>query len=134
MNRNESFVVLAFLLAAGCTSNPPQETAGSSAQQLKAAPDSTQLAVTIADYRFIPSEIDAKAGQTVNLVITNHGEEEHGMEFDFPAGAVYLPSHVRPGETENFALNVPDKAGIFYFHCPVGNHYARGMEGRVVVR
>ena len=94
----------------------------------------SQVAINIVDYKFLPDKIHAARGQTLQLSIKDMGQQEHGLVFDFPEGPVSVPSHVRPNESTTYSLKVPDQPGIYYFHCPVGNHYARGMEGELIVQ
>ena len=94
----------------------------------------TQIPMTIQDYSFSPASLIASPGQTLALMITNKGKEEHGLVFDFPSGAVASPFHFRPNESRQFNVIVPNQPGTYHFHCPVGNHYARAMEGDLVVR
>jgi len=95
---------------------------------------SSQVSIAIQDYKYMPDVIHASRGETLQLSIKDQGQMEHGIVFDFPAGAVAVPSHVRPGESTTYSLRVPDQPGTYYFHCPVGNHYARGMEGELIVQ
>ena len=94
----------------------------------------SQVNIDIQDFKFLPDTLHAARGQTLQLKIKDSGQMEHGMVFDFPEGLVAVPSHVRPGETTSYALKVPDQAGTYYFHCPVGNHYGRGMQGELIVQ
>src|SRR5689334_20306532 len=93
----------------------------------------SRVSITIQDFKCLPDVKRASPGQTLQLSIKDVGHEEHGLVFDFPDGEVPVPSHVRPNESTSYSLKVPDQAGTYYFHCPVGNHYARGMEGELIV-
>ncbi|MEA2553937.1 MAG: Copper binding protein plastocyanin/azurin family, partial [Fimbriimonadaceae bacterium] len=68
------------------------------------------------------------------LVISNKGENVHDVVFDLPEGTAQLPSELHPSDKLQYEIAVPDKLGTYYFHCPVGDHYSRGMVGRIVVR
>ena len=89
--------------------------------------------MTITDYHYAPSEIRVKPGEKIEMTLKNNGHEEHGLVFDLPSGEVAVPSHPHPGETERFTVTAPIQPGTYHFHCPVGNHYARGMEGNLIV-
>lgn len=93
-----------------------------------------QVEVTVKDYHYFPEEIVAKPGEKLHLVIKNMGQNEHNLDFDFPAGAMQMPSNVDPGQTMQYDIQAPAQPGKYYFHCPVGNHYARGMVGDILVR
>ena len=86
------------------------------------------------DYRFLPDHIVARPGEKLHLTIMNHGQNDHNLTFDLPSGPVQLPSNVQSGKSEEFDLVAPKQASTFYFHCPVGNHYSRGMMGTIEVR
>lgn len=111
----------------GCGSPTTTQTAKPAAP----APGVTSATITIQDYRYEPPEIHAAAGQKLHLKIRNLGKEEHGIEFDMPSGNVEMPFHLKTGETKEFDLPMPAGTGTYNFHCPVGNHYSRGMEGSI---
>jgi plastocyanin len=126
-------LVLSLSLAAtGCVSQQAPETAPQQTRNL--AHGTQQVSMTIVDYKFAPSQIVASPGQKLHFVVTNKGKEEHGMDFDLPQGEVSMPSHLRAGETSQFDLTAPTETGTYHFHCPMGNHYAMGMDGDLVVK
>jgi plastocyanin len=127
-----------FLMASGCAPSTPV-VEGGAGERAKAAPKmpagpGREVDMTIQDYTFMPSEIAAKPGEKLHLVLVNKGQEEHSVDFDLPQGSVQLPSHLLPGESEQYDVLVPDKPGTYYFHCPMGNHYSRGMVGDILVK
>lgn len=93
-----------------------------------------QVNITVKDYQYMPSQIVAKPGEKLHLVLSNMGQNEHSITFDLPAGAVQMPSNVDPGKTMEYDVQAPTQPGRYYFHCPVGNHYSRGMVGELLVK
>ncbi|HET8763519.1 MAG TPA: cupredoxin family protein [Gemmatimonadales bacterium] len=108
------------------------------------------IAITMGDnMRFAPDRIEVRRGETVKLVVTNHGKllhelvlgtkkelEEHaalmekfpGMEHDEP----YM-AHVGAGNTGELVWTF-NRAGEFDFACLIPGHYQAGMVGKVIVR
>jgi uncharacterized cupredoxin-like copper-binding protein len=98
--------------------------------------------------RFTPERLDVKLGETVRLVIRNHGNmlhelvigtgkelEDHaalmlkfpGMEHDEP----YM-AHVSPGKTGQIVWHF-NRTGTFEFACLIAGHYQAGMKGAIHV-
>ena len=91
--------------------------------------------VQVQDYHFTPDEISARPGEKLHIVLTNVGKmDEHNMNFDLPSASVQASSDAYPGESQAFDVLTPQRPGKYYFHCPVGNHYSRGMTGDLLVR
>ncbi len=98
--------------------------------------------------RFSPETIELQQGDTVRLVLKNHGKqlhefvigtrkelEEHAalmvkfptMEHDEP----YM-AHVPPGKAGEIIWTF-NKAGSFDFACLIAGHYQAGMVGKIIV-
>lgn len=80
--------------------------------------------------------IHVRQGQTVNVVLTNHGTMQHSIDFH---AAITPPSlhyvDIMPGESIRFSF-VARVPGAFLYHCgtpPVLLHIANGMYGAIVV-
>jgi uncharacterized cupredoxin-like copper-binding protein len=130
-------LLLAFpiVLAFGCsTPVEDQPTMGATKVQAMPAGPGRRVNVVVQDYHFVPDEITAKPGEKLHLVVTNMGQNEHNLNFDLPEGAVQMPSDVYPGKSMEYDIVVPKQTGKYYFHCPVGNHYSRGMVGDLLVK
>jgi len=99
--------------------------------------------------RFDPAELTIKRGETVRLVVRNHGKvlhemvignmkelKEHaelmkkhpGMEHDEP----YM-AHVDPGKEQSITWQFT-KAGEFYYGCLIPGHFEAGMIGKITVK
>lgn len=80
--------------------------------------------------------IHVRQGQTVNVVLTNHGTMQHSIDFH---AAITPPSlhyvDIMPGESLRFSF-VAKVPGAFLYHCgtpPVLLHIANGMYGAIIV-
>lgn len=99
--------------------------------------------------RFSPTHLDVTEGETLELVIHNHGKLMHelvigtreeldkhaklmlehpGMEHDEPWMA-----HVPPGKTGRLRWTF-NRVGQFEFACLIAGHFQAGMRGTVSVR
>lgn len=104
-----------------------------------AADDAGQvLDVILGDYRFSPSQLVVKAGQTVTLKLTNSDRiTPHTFTLKSTQGGLDIDVEVAAGSTESVTLT-PATAGTYSFHCRkklpfMKSHRARGMEGSLVV-
>ncbi len=79
-------------------------------------------------FKFEPSEIRVKKGETVTIVFTNEKGMHDWVVDEFNARTKVING----GETDTVQLT-PDKAGTFEFYCSVGNHRAMGMKGNLIV-
>ena len=100
------------------------------------------------DMRFVPDRIEVRQGETVRLLVRNHGKmlhelvigrkqelDEHaammvkfpGMEHDEP----YM-THVSPGKRGQIVWNF-NRPGEFQFACLIAGHYQAGMVGTINV-
>lgn len=80
--------------------------------------------------------IHVRQGQTVDVVLTNHGTMQHSIDFH---AAITPPSlhyvDIMPGESIRFSF-VAKVPGAFLYHCgtpPVLLHIANGMYGAIIV-
>jgi len=95
-----------------------------------AAPESQErvIAVTAERFKFTPSVIEIKAGETVVLEITSL-DRKHG----FQAPDLNVDETVEPGKVTRVRI-VPDKAATYDFHCSIfcGSGHEE-MAGQIVV-
>lgn len=98
--------------------------------------------------RFEPSSISVREGETVRLVVTNHGKLMHelvlGTRKELDAHAALMKKfpdmehdepymvHVAPGRTDEIVWTF-NRAGEFEFACLIAGHYEAGMDGRITV-
>lgn len=80
--------------------------------------------------------IHVRQGQTVNVVLTNHGTMQHSIDFHSaitPPNLHYVD--IMPGESISFSF-VAKMPGAFLYHCgtpPVLLHIGNGMYGAIIV-
>ena len=80
--------------------------------------------------------IHVRQGQTVDVVLTNHGTMQHSIDFH---AAITPPSlhyvDIQPGQSIKFSF-VANTPGAFLYHCgtpPVLLHIGNGMYGAIIV-
>jgi nitrite reductase (NO-forming) len=111
-------IVLAGTLAA-CGGGGP-ETSGD-VHQGPGGPDAVK--VTMEDVRFGPDSLELPAGSTVEIELTNDGDQAHNFtieDLDVSSGTV------DPGEVVTVTFSVPD--GTTTFVCT----FHPGMDGEIV--
>jgi hypothetical protein len=97
------------------------------------APDPRAVAVTavsLVEYalRADPPRV-ARAG-VIAFEATNDGTVRHALAVDAPAGQARTRA-LRPGERAILSIRLPP--GTYKWYCPIADHEARGMVGRVRV-
>ncbi|HET8522361.1 MAG TPA: plastocyanin/azurin family copper-binding protein, partial [Thermomicrobiales bacterium] len=119
-----------------------------------ALPDRTIEIATTDQFRFTPSDITVREGETVAFVITNNSNAPHEfvigdesvqqaheeemasgdemMNGDSMNGQPYAVD-VAPGETATLVYTF-DKPGTLLIGCHVPGHYAAGMTGKITVQ
>lgn len=86
------------------------------------------IAVTGSNFKFDPSEIMVKKGDTVRIVFTNSDGMHDFVIDEFDARTKVL----KDGESETIEF-VADQAGKFEYYCSVGQHRQMGMVGNLIV-
>jgi plastocyanin len=127
----------AFALA-GCGSNdepaatPAPATAAETATAAAGGSSSTlKLAADPGGAKkFTKSTLTAEAG-TVTVEFANQSQLPHAVEIE--GNGVEAKTEVVTGQDAP-PLNVDLKPGEYEFYCPVGDHRAEGMEGKLTVR
>jgi uncharacterized cupredoxin-like copper-binding protein len=98
--------------------------------------------------RFIPAELQIRAGDTVKLVVRNAGKGLHelviGTKAELDAHAALMVkfpdmehsepymTHVKPGKTDQLIWTF-NRVGEFEFACLLPGHYQAGMVGKIKV-
>lgn len=80
------------------------------------------------NFKFNPSEITVKKGDTVKVIFKNSGGTHNFMIDEFNVSSQTISS----GQTEEVSF-VANKAGTFEYYCSVGTHRQQGMVGKLVV-
>lgn len=80
------------------------------------------------NFKFSPSEIRVKKGDTVKIVFKNTGGFHDWVVDEFSAKTKAL----KAPEEETITF-VADKAGTFEYYCSIGSHRQMGMKGNLIV-
>ena len=108
------------------------------------------IRLTMTDaFRYTPSEISVKRGETVKFIVKNEGQQLHemilGTPMDLRAHAELMKkfpemehadanmTHVKPGASGEMVWQFT-QAGEFQFGCLVPGHFEAGMVGKVTVK
>ncbi len=79
--------------------------------------------------KFDKTELTAKAGK-VTITMDNPSDVPHAVEIE---GEGVEEAGETVGKGEKSIATADLKAGAYDFYCPVGNHRAEGMEGKLTV-
>lgn len=142
MRRLTIFLVLAMLAVAGCGGDDEESTSGSDAATATATPTATAteaaaggagenltIAADPTALKFDKTELTAKAGK-VTITMDNPSDIPHAVEIE---GNGVEEAGETVGKGEKSIATADLKAGTYDFYCPVGNHRAAGMEGKLTV-
>ena len=95
----------------------------------------TQLSVKTGEWFYEPKEFNVAASSTVSLTLEHVGSPTipHDIVFELAGAQKVSSRRILGGETDVFGFEAPTEPGEYIFYCSVGNHRARGMEGKLVV-
>lgn len=102
--------------------------------------DRTVELTTSDELRFSPSEIEVKAGETIQFTVTNEAGSPHefviGPTHEHTAGMQHMDANatgeIQPGESASVVWYFPD-AGEVAFACHIAGHDKAGMTGTITV-
>ncbi len=87
-----------------------------------------EFVVTGSSFKFAPSEIQIKRGDTVRIIFKNAA----GFH-DFTIDELNAKTkQIKSGDTDTIEF-VAEKTGTYEYYCSVGNHRQMGMVGNLVV-
>lgn len=89
-----------------------------------------EITIEASEYKFNPSEITVKKGETVKLTLKNEGTMPHNWTIEKMGGASI--DTTKAGESSSITLT-PSQKGTFTTFCSVGNHKSLGMVGKLIV-
>ena len=82
--------------------------------------------------KFNKEKLRAKPGKvTIRLTNPSTSGKPHAVEIE-GKGKEKKSKVVNPGGTATVSITL--KKGTYEFYCPVGNHKAAGMEGKLIVK
>ena len=122
-------VILAVLSFGGSALKPPE---------LLAATPARSIVVKLGDYQFTPDEIAVRAGETVQLQLTNTDSlTPHNFTLKAENAGLDVDTDVSAGKTEAVDIT-PLIPGTYKFYCNkklllFKSHRDRGMEGTLIV-
>jgi plastocyanin len=126
------FAAIAVLAFAGCGGDDEKSSGSGSSSSSSSSGGGENLKLS-ADpggaLKFDKTELTAKAGN-VTITMSNPSDIPHAIEIE-GNGVEEEGKTVGKGGTSTATADL--KAGTYDFYCPVGNHRAEGMEGKLTV-
>lgn len=117
------------MLAVACGGGGAKQN-DSSSSSAATATSGQNVEVALSDFKFTPSNLTVKQGDTVTVTLKNDGAVAH----DFKIEAFGVESElVRPGQSATLTFTA-DKTGQFEIICTEPGHAASGMKGTLVVQ
>jgi uncharacterized cupredoxin-like copper-binding protein len=128
-------LVAALCLAAGGCGEHRDDATTTAPQRVGTvpAPDPRAVAivaVSLVDYALRADRSRVARAGVIAFQATNDGTVRHALAVDAPAGPARTRA-LRPGERAILSIRLPP--GTYKWYCPIADHEARGMVGRVRV-
>lgn len=101
---------------------------GSTTTTASVVPGAREITVEAGDLWFRPQTVELRAGETVNLTVSNAGRVFH----DLTITDLAVRLDVEAGDTTTTAVSV-DGPATYEFFCSVPGHAAGGMRGELIV-
>ncbi len=80
--------------------------------------------------------IEIKAGQEVEIILTNNGKNFHSFQIRTkdgkPVAGLTKDDTIDPGATRTIKIRI-DQPGEYIYVCPVSGHPEKGMRGTLIV-
>lgn len=89
-------------------------------------PEAEGISVTLANLKFVPSNLTIKAGKNYKLTIVSNGPHTYTID------KLGINFSVAAGQTKAFDLKV-DKKGTYEVYCATPGHKEGGMVGKLIV-
>ncbi len=123
--------VVGLLLLTACSSSANTSAARPAGAGSTAAPQ--MVTVQASDsLKFDPSSVTVKAGQPVQLTLSNTGQMQHDWSLDQGAAQpVKIVANAGQSATGTFTI---DRPGTYTFICSVPGHAAAGMKGTITAQ
>ncbi|MCE7939798.1 MAG: ScyD/ScyE family protein, partial [Chloroflexi bacterium CFX6] len=89
-----------------------------------------EVKVEASEFKFVPAAIAAAADKDL---LKNVGAAPHDIVFELDGGRIERTPVIRGGEDASLTFRTPPIPGEYVYYCSVGNHRARGMEGKLTI-
>ena len=89
------------------------------------------VAVSETEFKLDPANPSVAKAGVVEFKVTNDGKVVHALEVEGPNGEVETEA-IQPGKSATLKADL-SKAGSYTWYCPIGNHEAQGMKGKIKV-
>ncbi len=89
-----------------------------------------EIVIEASEFKFSPSDVRVKKGETVKLTLKNVGKMPHDWVVEKMGGASI--DKINGGQTTSITIT-PSQTGTFTTFCSVGNHRQQGMVGKLIV-
>ena len=133
MRRLTLIATIAVLALAGCGGDDekaPSDSGSSSSSSSSSGGENLTIAADPSGaLKFDKKTLSAKAGK-VTITMDNPSDVPHAVEIE---GNGVEAEGKTVGKGEKSIASSDLKAGTYDFYCPVGNHRAEGMEGKLTV-
>lgn len=90
-----------------------------------------EITIEASEYKFNPSEITIKKGETVKITLKNAGRMSHNWIVEGMGGASL--DMTEAGKQNSIVVTASQK-GSFVTFCSIGNHRKLGMVGKLIVQ
>jgi plastocyanin len=130
MRRLTLIAAIAALALAGCGGDDEEPASGGGSSSSGGGENLTISADPSGALKFDKTELTAKAGK-VTITMDNPSDVPHAVEIE---GNGVEEEGKTVGKGAKSIASGDLKAGTYDFYCPVGNHRAEGMEGKLTVK
>jgi plastocyanin len=90
-----------------------------------------EIVIEASEYKFTPSTITIKEGESVKITMKNAGAMPHNWVVENMGGASI--DLTNPGSSNSIVMTASQK-GTFTTYCAIGSHRKLGMEGKLIVQ
>ena len=122
------------LVGTGCGSDDSGSSGssgGSTSSSSASSAGANAVRISETEFKLDPADAKvAKAGK-VTFEVRTDGKIVHALEVEGPGDEAETDS-IDPGRSATLTVDL-SKAGTYEMYCPIGNHEAMGMKGKVIV-
>ena len=88
-----------------------------------------EIKLTAKEFEFSPKELRLKAGEKVNITLSNTGALEHDLNLE----SLKIHIHTLPGKTTQGSFTAPTQPGEYEIPCAIAGHKEQGMVLKLIV-